>query len=273
MNKKFKIGILIIIIIPFIPSCYTYNIPSGANIPLITKEGESKLSAFANFNEAGGSFTYALTEHVLFSASGNYILDNAEYKQDYDSIFFRKTPNNFEIAFGYFGSYDKFANHLSFGAGTGNMSYQYGRTNNFLDGYFQTEYVQYFLQYTAGFKYNKNKGRLLKYREQGLSVRYSYHNYHVLGIATDYSGEEVWNEEGGYYEYTETNSLTELTDQFNSFSAYYFFRTGNDKIQFEVSPGFSLYDNKPNFNNYSIITSELHFNVGLVLNLNTILKK
>ncbi|MCF6366317.1 MAG: hypothetical protein L3J35_08955 [Bacteroidales bacterium] len=262
-------NIAFLFLITLSASCYTYNIPSGATIPLITEEGEAKLSAYGNFNEIGGSFTYALTEHVLFSASGNYILDNADYIQDYDSMFLKKTPNNFEVAFGYFGNYKQLANHISFGVGTGNMAYQHGKTNDYLSGYFQTEYVQYFLQYTAGFKYQKG-GQTKKYREQGLSLRYGYHNYHVLGISKEYSYTEVWNDAGEYYDYIDVwkDISIEETSFFNSFSAYYFFRTGNEKIQFEVSPGFSFYDNKPNYYNYSFFTSALHFNVGMVFNLN-----
>lgn len=255
-----------------ITSCYTYNIPSGATTALISEQGENKLSAAANFNEAGGSITYALTNHVLFTTSGIISFADNPYKQDYDSVFFRKTPNNFEVGLGYFGFYKKFVNNAVFGIGTGNAAYNYG-TQDHLEGYYQTEYVQYFLQYNAGFKYKKNRRRHTRYKEQGLSLRYAYHNYHVTGISDDVKFEEVWNEEYGYYDYISyiVTSKVEETNNFNSFSVYYFYRTGNDKMQFEISPVFSFYDKKPEYSNFLYLSSVLHFNVGFVFNLNNLL--
>ncbi len=275
MLKNMKNKLIIFFLFGILLSgCYTYNIPSGATTPLITEQGEIKASATGNFNEAGGSFTIALTNHALFSASGNFIFSKNSYKQDYDSLFFKKTPNNFEVAFGYYGGMKKFANNILFGIGTGNNVYDYGETTEYLSGYFQTEYVQYFLQYNAGFKYQKKKRYSVRNIEQGLSLRYAYHNYHILGIAEIYKYEEIYNEETGYYDYRDyiVNSEVEKNSFFNSFSVYYFLRTGNDKIQFEVSPGFSFYDRQPRFYKLREFTSELHFNVGLVFNLNNLLK-
>ncbi|NOZ36172.1 MAG: hypothetical protein GXO80_12860 [Chlorobi bacterium] len=255
-------------------SCYTYNIPSGATTPLITEQGEKKASVGANFNEAGGNFTIALTNHALFSASGNFIFSKNYYKPDYDSLFDKKTPNNFEVAFGYYDGMKKFANNILFGIGTGNNVYNFGRLwNNYLSGYFQTEYIQYFLQYNAGFKYQKIRRGHKRFKEQGLSLRYAYHNYHLIGISEEYKYEEIWNEEAGYYDYRDyiVTSKVEKNSFFNSFSVYYFFRTGNDKIQFEVSPGFTFYDRVPNFNKYRELTTNLHFNVGLVFNIGNLL--
>lgn len=275
MLKNMKNNILIIILTGtvFLTGCSTYNIPSGSTTPLISKQGESKLSAAANFNEAGASFTYALTNHVLFTTSGILSIGDNPYKQDYDSVFFRKTPNNFEVGFGYFESYKKFVNNAVFGIGTGNAAYRYG-TQEHLEGYYQTEYVQYFLQYNAGFKYEKKRRRHIRFKEQGLSLRYAYHNYHVSGISNDVKFEEIWNEEYGYYDYIDyiVSSTVEETNNFNSFTVYYFYRTGNDKIQFEISPGLSFYDKEPKYGN-NILTSVLHFNVGLVFNLNKLFIK
>ena len=271
---KNKLLLLTILLLVF-SGCYTYNIPSGATTPLITEQGENKLSAAGNFNEAGGTFAYGLTNHVLFTASGNYIFTRNDYKQDYDSLFYKKNPNNFEVAFGYYGGMKKFANNILFGIGTGNNVYNSGRLrNNYLFGYFQTEFIQYFLQYNAGFKYQKKKRHRIKYNEQGISLRYAYHNYHLIGISEEYKYEEIWNEETGYYDYRDYTVISkeEKNDYFNSFSVYYFLRTGTDKIQFEVSPGFSLYDRKPKYENYSLLTSGIHFNVGLIFNLNNLLK-
>ncbi len=270
-NKQSITGISVFFIF-ILSGCYTYNIPSGTTVPLVTKEGENKISAQANFNEAGGSYTYALTNHVLFSSSGNISFERNNYIHDYDSMFYKKTPNNFEVAFGYYGSKNKFANNIMFGIGTGNAAYD--QKNHYeKTGYFQTEFVQYFLQYNAGFKYQKKRRRHKRIKEQGLSLRYAYHNYHVSGISNEYKWEEVWNEEQGYYDYIDY-IITEKADEnnfFNSFSVYYFFRTGNDKIQFEVSPGFSFYDNKPRYENNALLTSGMHFNVGMVFNLNNLL--
>lgn len=254
--------------------CYTYNIPSGANTPLITEQGESKVSFSANFNEIGGNLTYALTNHALFTMSGNFIESRSEYVQDYDSLFYRKTPNNFELAFGYYGGKYNFVNMFLFGVGTGNNAYS-NSSNGYYPEYYQTEYIQYFLQYTAGFKYQKVKGRKTMLKEQGLSLRYGYHDYHVLGIYTDYDYEEIWNEEEQYYDYNEIveSKIIEESNFFNSFSVYYFFRTGNDKIQFEVSPGFSFYDEVPKYKIRNFAISKLHFNVGIVFNLNNIIKE
>ncbi len=264
----------VLLLMIIISGCYTYNIPSGATTPLITEQGENKLSLAGNFNEAGGTFTYGLTNHMLFTASGNYIFSKNNYKQDYDSLFYKKTPNNFEVAFGYYGGMKKFANNILFGIGTGNNVYNFGRFwNNYLSGYFQTEYIQYFLQYNAGFKYEKIRRGHKRFKEQGLSLRYAYHNYHLVGISEEYKYEEIWNEEAGYYDYRDyvIISKEEQSGFFNSFSVYYFFRTGNDKIQFEVSPGFTIYDGRMNFYKYSELTRNLHFNVGLVFNLNNLL--
>jgi len=256
--------------------CYTYNVPSGASVPLITEQGENKLTVAGNFNEGGGTFAYGLTNHVLFTVSGNYIFTRNDYKQDYDSLFYKKNPNNFEIAFGYYGGMKKFANNILFGIGTGNNVYYSGRLRNeYLSGYFQTEFIQYFIQYNAGFKYQKKKRYRTKYNEQGISFRYAYHNYHLIGISEEYKFEEIWNEEAGYYDYHDYIVLSkeEKTDYFNSFSVYYFLRTGNDKIQFEVSPGFTVYDSRFSFYKYGELTTNLHFNLGLVFNLNNILNK
>ena len=144
----------------------------------------------------------------------------------------------------------------------------------YTEGYYQNDYVQYYLQYSAGFKYQKKKRSRIKYKEQGLSLRYAYHDYHVLGISTEYRFEEVWNEAGGYYDYIdyEIYSKVEEINYFNSFSVYYFFRTGNDKIQFELSQGFSFYDNPPQYEKFSTWISNIHFTVGLVFNLNNLIK-
>ncbi len=195
--------------------CYTYNIPSGATTPLITEQGEIKASATGNFNEAGGTFTIALTNHALFSASGNYIFSKNNYKQDYDSLFFKKTPNNFEVAFGYYGGIKNFANNIMFGIGTGNNVYDYAEATDYYPGYFQSEYVQYFLQYNAGFKYQKKRRYNIKFIEQGLSLRYAYHNYHILGIAEIYKYEEIYNEETGNYDYKDYLVTDEVEE--NSF--------------------------------------------------------
>ena len=69
--------------------CYTYNVPSGTTTSLITEQGENKLSVAANFNEGGGTFVYGLTNHVLFTVSGNYIFTGNYYQRDYDSLFYQ----------------------------------------------------------------------------------------------------------------------------------------------------------------------------------------
>lgn len=266
INKK-HINILSILFVLLLSSCYTYNIPSGATTPLITKEGEFKVSANGNFNEIGGNFTYGLTKHVVFSSSGNYIIRKNDYKQDYDSLFLKKTPNNFEIAFGYFGSKKKFANMFLFGVGAGNNTFYHKKNDYFQNGYYvsqyyQANYIQYFLQYTAGFKFIKQKYHHIKYRELGISLRYAYHDYYVDGIVeqeiTDYTEDEN-NINSSYKTYEQ--------DVFNSFTVYYFYRTGNDRIQFEISPGFSFYDKTPNYE-AQFTSSKIHFNVGIVFNVN-----
>jgi len=274
--KQNKLYIIILIVSILFTSCYTYNIPSGANTPLITKEKEFKVSANGNFNEIGGNLTYGLTNHVVFSSSGNYILHKDNYKQDYDSLFFKKTPNNFEVAFGYFGGKKKFANMFLFGVGAGNNSYK-NKDNSFpLDGYYisqyyQTNYIQYFLQYTAGFKFIKQKYYRKKYRELGLSLRYAYHDYHVEGITMQHIT-TYEDGENGFVIQNEKDipAKTYEQDFFNSFSVYYFYRTGNDIIQFEVSPGFSLYDKMPSYEVGNITFSKIHFNVGIVFNVNNL---
>lgn len=279
INKK-HINILSVLFVLFLTSCYTYNIPSGANTPLITKEKEFKISANANFEEIGGNFSYGLTEHVVFSSSGNYILSHNAYKQDYDSVFFKKNANNFEVSFGYFGGKNKFANMLLFGVGAGNDSYKTKNNNYFIDGYFTEEYyqanfIQYFLQYTAGFKYEKQRSRKKKYKELGISLRYAYHNYDVIGITRQKVFKNIYNNELGNYESREyeTSSIMEEKDFFNSFSIYYFYRTGNDKLQFEVSPGVSFYDKKLEYKKNYIAINNIHFNVGIVLNINNLISQ
>ncbi len=252
--------------------CYTYNVPSGATTPLITDKKEIKTSVFGNFNEAGGNFTVPLTNNVLFSASGNFISAENDYKQDYDSMFYKKTPNNFEVAFGYYGSKKKFANNIMFGIGTGNTVYHFQK--DYSDkSYFQAEFVQYFLQYTAGFKYQKEKKHRKIFKEQGISLRYAYHNYHINSYSNMIKVKEIWDEKYEYYRdsvYTVTEKVSE-NNEFNSFSIYYFFRTGNDKIQFEISPGLSFYNPKPEYETSYFMIPSIHFNLGMVLNLNHLL--
>jgi hypothetical protein len=264
-NKYLTIGLIIIFFTT--TGCYTYNIPSGATVPLITEAGETKATFNANFNELGGTVTVGLNEHAVFSASGQAILWNRRYDQHYDSVMYRKTPNNFEVAFGYHGHQDKYANLLMFGIGTGNNAYT-NNTNAMGYGYYQTEYIQYFLQYTAGVKYDKHRYGNVKQKEQGISFRYAYHEYGVTGIESRDIWEEVWNEAGywDYVYYTENFEINER-GRFNSFSIYYFYRTGNERVQFEISPGYTFYGNKPKYSR-DLITSKLHFNVGAVFRLN-----
>ncbi len=280
MNKNNIIIIFIVLI--SLSGCYTYNIPSGANTPLISEKGESKLTVGANFNELGGNYSIALTDHIVFTASGSAVLVENKYKQDYDSVFLKKTPNKFEVGFGYYGGKNKFRNLFLFGAGTGHGIYDEPRDNYYyesyqntheygsIQGYYQIDYVHYFLQYTAGFKFQKNKFHSIKYKEHGVSLRYAYNDYHVTGIATANSSFETYNEETGTYEYIETekSSIVEEVDYFNAFSAYYFFRTGNEKVQFEISPGFSIYEREPEYRISLGFVRSLHFNVGMVFNLN-----
>jgi hypothetical protein len=255
-------------ILLLISGCYTYNVPSGAYTPLITEEGEMKGSFGVNFNEIGGNFSIGLNEHAVFTSSGSILLWNPNYDQKYDSVVYKKQPNNFEVAFGYHGHKNKFANLFIFGIGTGSNTYT-NESKNYTYGYYQANYVQYFLQYTAGFKYDKRRRHETKHKEQGLSIRYAYHDYNVSGIANKDNYEEVWNDSTGYWEYiyyTDSYRLEEI-NHFNSFTFYYFYRLGNDKIQFELSPGFTLYDQKPKYSrNY--LTESVHFNLGMVFNLN-----
>jgi hypothetical protein len=250
--------------------CYTYNIPSGANTPLITEEGEMKASFGGNFNEIGGNFSIGLTNHVVFSSSANIMLWNPRYDQAFDSVVYKKQPNNFEVAFGYHGHKNKYANLLLFGIGTGSNTYT-NETNDYTYGYYQADYIQYFLQYTGGFKYDKRRRHETKHKEHGISLRYAYHDYSATGIANKDHYEEVWNDSTGmwdYIYYSESYRLEEI-NHFNSLTFYYFFRTGNDKIQFELSPGFTLYDQKPKYSrNY--VNESIHFNVGMVFNLNSL---
>ncbi len=276
--KSIYIILLLLVFLSLLSSCYTYNIPAGVNTPLITEEGEFKVSATGNFNEIGGNFSYGLTDNVVFSSSGNFILSKDEYKQEYDSLFYRQTPNNFEVAFGYYGGKKNFANMFLFGVGAGNTSYNNKRQAYFDGGYYtshyyQANFIQYFLQYTAGFKYEKQRFHRKRFKEQGLSLRYAYHDYNVLGITSQRVFEEIYNEELDYWENNEYETSSSMKDQdfFNSFSVYYFYRTGNKRIQFEVSQGFSFYDRLPNYEKQGFNFNNIHFNVGLVFNINNLI--
>ncbi len=248
--------------------CYTYNVPSGATVPLITEAGETKASFNMNFNEMGGTVTVGLNEHAVFSASGQAVLWNRRYDQQFDSVMFRKSPNNFEVAFGYHGHSGNAANVLLFGIGTGNNVYT-NQSSEGTYGYFQTDYMQYFLQYTAGFKYDKYKRGNTKLKEQGLSLRYAYHDYRVTGIANKTIFEEVWNDEYGYWDYIgHEESYTYKDDgKYNSFSIYYFYRTGRERVQLEISPGYTFYDKKPKLSR-DVLSSNLHFNISAVFRIN-----
>jgi len=276
--KSINIVLVVLVFLSLLSSCYTYNIPAGVNTPLITEEGEFKVSATGNFNEIGGNFTYGLTDHVVFSSSGNFIFSKDEYKQEYDSLFYKNTPNNFEVAFGYYGGLKKFSNMFLFGIGAGSAAYKESSNLFIADGYFTSQYyqanfIQYFLQYTAGFKYKKQRFHRKRYNEQGISLRYAYHDYDVEGITTQNMFDEVYNEELGFSEYSEyeTSSVMDNQDFFNSLSIYYFFRTGNKKIQFEVSPGISFYDKMPSYEVGNYTFSKVHFNVGIIFNVNNLI--
>ncbi|GEM_PF-2815104 len=273
MNIKLSFNSLFIFTL-IISGCYTYNVPSGSTVPLMSEEGESVITLNGNFNEIGASYTYALTEHALFTASGNLILTKNDYNQTYDSLFYKKTPNNFEVGFGYFGKIHNFRNMIVFGIGSGNDVYNYPINkydyNTYRDGYYQSEFIQYFLQYTGGFKYKKNKRFITVFKEQGMTIRYAYHDYHIIGITNEHKVESIWNEEFEYWEYiSKTQSYkTELTDFFNSLTFYYFLRRGTERIQFEISPGFSFYYNQPKFENVMYVFDNIHFNVGITYRLN-----